>query len=66
MASILGFDGPAIVIFLVLAVYGRPILMSGLYQVWYALVAVFGLSVLAALAVVISNPKDYLTIPSEY
>ena len=66
MASILGFDGPAIVMFLVVIIYGLPILFTGLYQVWYAMLAVFGLSVLAALAIVISNPKEYLTISSEY
>lgn len=66
MASVLGFDGPSIVIFLVMAFYGVPALSAGIFDSWYALIAVFGLTILAALVVVISDPKEYLTIPREY
>jgi hypothetical protein len=66
MASVLGFDGPSIVIFLVMAFYGVPALTAGIFDSWYALIAVFGLTILAATAVVISDPKEYLTVPREF
>lgn len=66
MASVLGFDGPSIVLFLVFAFYGVPALSAGIFDSWYALIAVFGLTVLAALLTVISNPKEYLTVSREF
>jgi|DEB0MinimDraft_6_1074348.scaffolds.fasta_scaffold876857_1 hypothetical protein len=66
MANVLGFDGPSSVIFLVMIFYGVPFLSAGIFDSWYALIAIFGLTILAALVVVISNPKEYLTVAREF
>lgn len=66
MANILGFDGPAIVLFLVSAVYGIPLIFSFLYEGWYAILIVLALMIVAALGIVLSNPKEYLTVPDFY
>jgi len=66
MANILGFDGPAIVLFLVAGVYGVPLALSLVYEGWYVILVIIGVMVLAALGIVISNPKEYLTVPDFY
>ena len=66
MASILGFDNSAIIFFLIAAVYGVPILIAGILDFWYVILVIFGLMILAALGIVISNPGEYLSIPTEY
>ena len=66
MANILGFDGPAIVLFLVLGTWGITGVTTLVYDAWYVLVGILGLMLLTALVIVISNPKEYLTVPDFY
>lgn len=66
MASVLGFDPVFWVFTSIIALWGTPFLLAGIIDSWYALIAISGLCLLAALFVILSNPAEYLTISSEY
>jgi len=66
MANLFGLDGATIVFILTLGVYGIPIVAGFVYDMWYPLLVIFGLMILLALGVVISNPKKYLTVTDSY
>ncbi len=66
MAGVLGF-GPVFWVFTsIIAVWGTPLIIAGIFDSWYAIIAVSGLALLAALLVILSNPAEYLTISAEY
>ena len=66
MAGVLGFDPVFWVFTSIVAVWGIPIAVAGVFDSWYAIIAVSGLALLLALLVILSNPKEYLTIESEF
>ncbi len=66
MASVLGFDPVFWVFTSIIALWGTPVLLAGIIDSWYALIAVSGLCLLAAILVILSNPGEYLTISSEF